>query len=249
MSGSLAGQVALVTGASGDIGASVARTLAAAGAGIVLHHHQGAERVHALADELSAVGGRAVVVGADLQQAAACARLVHVGFAAFGRLDVVVNNAGGIIGPKPFAELDHDSWAATMMLNAGAPLFVAQAAFELMHAAGGGRIINISSVSAKYGGSATTLHYGCAKAAVEALTVGLARLGAPRHILVNCVRAGFIDTRLHVGLGRTSTDDRVALIPLERAGQPIDVARAVHFLASNGGNFITGQILSVTGGE
>lgn len=114
---------------------------------------------------------------------------------------------------------------------------------------GGGKIINISSVSAKYGGSPQTLHYGAAKAALDATTVGLARAGAPYNILVNSVRGGLVDTPFHHKIGRSSLEDRIKLTPLKRAGQPIDIARMVLFLASSAGDYITGEIFTVAGGD
>jgi 3-oxoacyl-[acyl-carrier protein] reductase len=118
-----------------------------------------------------------------------------------------------------------------------------------MKSHGGGKIINISSISAKYGGSSKTLHYGAAKAALETLTVGLARAGAPYNILVNTIRGGFIETPMHQKLGRENLEKRIAMIPLKRAGKAEDVARMVLFLASKGGDFITGETLAVTGGD
>ena len=114
---------------------------------------------------------------------------------------------------------------------------------------GGGKIINISSISAKYGGSEKTLHYGASKAALEAINVGMAKAGAPYNILVNTVRGGFIDTPLHKKLGRTNLEKRIQAIPLKRAGKAEDMARMVLFLASEGGDFITGETFTVAGGD
>ena len=115
---------------------------------------------------------------------------------------------------------------------------------------GGGKIINISSIAAKYGGSSRSLHYGAAKAALESVTIGLARAGAQHNILVNVVRGGFIDTPFHEKLGASKNiEERINLIPLKRAGKPEDVARMVLFLASESGDFITGEILTVAGGD
>ena len=114
---------------------------------------------------------------------------------------------------------------------------------------GGGKIINISSISAKYGGSGQTLHYGAAKSALETVTLGLAKAGAKYNILVNTVRGGFIDTSMHKKLGRNNIEKRIEMIPLRRAGRPEDMARMVLFLASEAGDFITGETFTVAGGD
>ena len=114
---------------------------------------------------------------------------------------------------------------------------------------GGGKFINISSVSAKYGGSPQTLHYGAAKAALDSLTIGLAHAGAQYNILVNSVRGGFVDTPFHKKIVRGDLEDRIKLIPLKRAGQPIDMARMVLFPASSAGDYITGEIFAIAGGD
>jgi NAD(P)-dependent dehydrogenase (short-subunit alcohol dehydrogenase family) len=134
-------------------------------------------------------------------------------------------------------------------LNAQAPFFLAQGAFRFMKNNGGGKIINISSISAKYGGSDRTLHYGASKAALEAINRGLAKAGAPHNILVNAIRAGFIDTPMHKKLGRTNLEKRIHAIPLKKPGKAEDIARMALFLASEGGDFITGETFTVAGGD
>jgi 3-oxoacyl-[acyl-carrier protein] reductase len=164
-------------------------------------------------------------------------------------MDILVNNAGAVVGPKDILDLDKESWNKTFLLNAQAPFFLAQSAFKHMKDQGGGKIINISSISAKYGGSGQTLHYGAAKSALETVTLGLAKAGATHNILVNTVRGGFIDTSMHKKLGRNNIEKRIEMIPLRRAGGPEDMARMVLFLASEAGDFITGETFTVAGGD
>jgi len=239
----------LVTGASSGIGACTAKLLGSYGACIGVHYHSNKEGAVAVAENICGQGGNAETFQGDLLSHSVRATLVKSFVSTFGGIDVLVNNAGGVYGAKNFLELDEESWDYTLALNAKAPFFLAKSAFSIMKEQGGGKIINISSISAKYGGSRQTLHYGAAKAALDSITVGLARAGAQYNILVNSVRGGLVDTPLHIKIGRDNLEDRIKLIPLKRAGQPIDIARMVLFLASEAGDYITGEIFTVAGGD
>tara|TARA_B100000315_G_scaffold254773_1_gene296539 strand:+ start:48 stop:806 length:759 start_codon:yes stop_codon:yes gene_type:complete len=238
----------LVTGATGGIGSCLVRLFAEEGATLGIHYHQNQEHAESLSREIKAGGGKAECFQEDLLSTDEL-RLVHDFIERFGGIDVLINNAGGIRGFKEFLDLDKSSWDETHRLNAQAPFFLAQQAFAYMKKQGGGKIINISSIAAKYGGSSKSLHYGAAKAALEAVTIGLARAGAPYRILVNSVRGGFINTPMHQNLGRIRIEERVEKIPLKRAGEPEDLGRMVLFLSSGGGDFITGETFSVAGGD
>lgn len=237
--------VALVTGAAGGIGAAVCEALAARDYRLGLHYSSNAAGARRLAARLGPK--RCALLKADLAKTGSAQPLVSACLRAFGRLDLLVNNAGAIIGDQDFLDTPEADWERTFRLNAFAPFFLSRAAFRAMRGSGG-RIVSISSIAAKFGGSARSMHYGAAKAALESFTAGLARLGAPHGILVNAVRAGVIDTPLHDKF-RKNMAERIALIPLKRIGKPRDVAAMVAHLAGPGGDFITGQVLSVTGGE
>ena len=239
----------LITGASGAIGSAMARLFASFGAQIGIHYNQGDRQAHALRQHVLNQGGKAECFQENLLDAAAGQRLMESFVDRFGRIDILVNNAGAVLGARDFLTLDEESWDMSFALNAKVPFFIARGAFEDMKKKGGGKIINISSISAKYGGSSQTLHYGAAKAALEAVTVGLAREGAPHRILVNAIRAGFIDTPAHKNIQGRSIARRIQKIPLQKAGRPLDVARMALFLASEAGDFITGEILTVSGGD
>lgn len=241
----------LITGASGGIGQAIARQFAESGAHVGIHFFQHEKAAKELLQSIRKSAGFAEIFQADLLNAAALRRLVPSFIKKFGGIDILINNAGAVIGTKHFSELDEKSWDATLHLNLKAAFFLSQNAFIRMKKQNEGRIINISSVAAKYGGSPTSLHYGIAKAGLETLGIGLARAGAPYNILVNTVRGGFIETDFHKKMKRTSSDTakRIDLIPLKRAGTPDDMASTVLFLASSCGNFITGQTLSVSGGD
>jgi 3-oxoacyl-[acyl-carrier protein] reductase len=240
-----AGQVALITGASGGFGAACARALAADGFSLVLHFSRGRAACAALAGELRKAGTPCAVLKADLKKASACEALVKGAFKAFGRLDVIVNNAGAIERHASVEDLTDKDWRAALDLNARAPYLISRAAFPKLEP--GARIINISSVAARFGGSPVSPHYGAAKAALEAVTRGLARAGAPKGILVNAVRAGVFDTPFH-GKGK-DMKGRAAMIPLKRLGTAEELAGTVAHLAGPRGSFITGQLIGVTGGE
>lgn len=194
-------------------------------------------------------GRQAAVFQADLRRPDSAPALLRAFIREFGGIDVLINNAGAVIGPRHALKLRAADWEQTMALNATTPFFLAQQAMLAMRAQGtGGKIINISSISAAYGGSPVSLHYAAAKAALEAATVGLARLGAP-DVLVNAIRAGFIATAFHRRMGRRALAGRITRIPLRRAGQPDDIAQAALYVASCAGDFITGATLTVSGGD
>jgi 3-oxoacyl-[acyl-carrier protein] reductase len=238
----------LVTGAATGIGRAIAILFAQEGARVGIHCYQSRLKAGKLCQDIHREGGAAKVFVGDLTKPEVCRQLVRDFVRDFGGIDVLVNNAGGVYGPIDFRVLTTKDWDKTMALNARAPFFVARETFKIMQANKGGRIINISSIAARYGGSLRTLHYGAAKASLEAITVGLARFGAPHGILVNAVRAGFIDTDFHRKMGR-DTRERISRIPLQRPGRPIDVASLVLHLAAEDGSYITGQVFPVTGGD
>jgi len=243
------GKRVLVTGASSGIGACTAELFARHGSRVGIQYHTGKEAAAHLRDTLSEKGCEVILLRADLLRASSREGLVPLFIEKAGGIDVLVNNAGGIIGPSHFLDLDARSWDDTLKLNLTAPYVLSREAFRYMKNHGGGRIINISSIAAWYGGSETGIHYGAAKSGLEAVTKTLARAGAPHRILVNAIQPGVIDTPAHGKIGRSSLEGRARSIPLGRPGRPLDVARLCLFLASEGGDYITGQTLRVTGGE
>ena len=245
----LAGRRVLVTGASAGIGAATARLLGERGAVVGVHFNNGAVAAEGIARDIADGGGRAELLRADLLDESASGRLVAEAVARLGGLDALVNNAGGPMRRLELLEMNRAAWRDTFTLNAEAPFFLARDAFAHLQAHGGGRIVNVSSIGVKYGGSASTLHYAAAKAALENLTLGLARAGAPYRVLVNAVRPGVIATRAHDEVPADVRAARIGKIPLGRAGQPREVAEMIAFLLSAGGDFITGQILAVSGGD
>ena len=168
-----------------------------------------------------------------------------------GGIDVLINNAGSH-NHIDFRSLDEKSWQNTFDLNVKAPFILSRDVFNSMKDQGGGRIINISSVNVKYSGSGKSLHYIASKAALESVTRTLAKEGAKYNILVNAIRPGLIDTPMRTKIKNYSEKDflkRMELVLLKRAGKPIDVAQMALFLASEAGDFITGEIFTVAGGD
>jgi len=245
----LAGRRVLITGAGGGLGSAMAETFARAGSLVGLHAFQSEAACRVLAERFRAAGGKAELLAGDLRDPGVRAGLVDRFVAAAGGIDVLVNNAGGAPRARHFLELDEGAWEEAFALNALAPFALARAAFRWMQAHGGGRIINISSIGVKYGGGSHTLHYSAAKGALECMSLGLARAGAPHNILVNVIRPGVMDTPFHAKTPKPDWEARLRLIPLGRAGAPQEVAQMAAYLASDAGRFITGQILAVSGGE
>jgi len=247
---SLKGKNVLITGAATGIGKSMAELFSECGANIGLHFNRSGEEAKQLEKKIKSAG-RVKLFSADLTQLKMTQSLIHDFLGEFKSIDVLINNAGGVLGAQDFLTLDEKSWDDTFSLNVKSAFFLSREAFKKMKEKKQGKIINISSVAAKYGGSDKSMHYGAAKAALESLTIGLSRYGAPHNILVNCIRGGFIETAFHEKMGRTKSDieKRIQLIPLKRAGKPEDIASMAAYLASDCGDFITGQIISVTGGD
>lgn len=247
--GQITGQRILVTGASSGIGTATAELLAAEGAVVGIHYHRGKAAARALIERITASCGSAQEFEANLLDAESRERLIREAITRLGGLDGLVNNAGTVVGETPILDLGQSAWRQTFMLNVESPFFLAQAAFAHMVKVGGGKIVNISSIGVKFGGSPRTLHYAAAKAALETVTLGLAKAGAPYGILVNAIRPGVIETSFHEGKSPQEWDERVSLIPLKRPGFPLDIARMILYLLSPAGDFVTGQVFTISGGE
>jgi NAD(P)-dependent dehydrogenase (short-subunit alcohol dehydrogenase family) len=243
-SSALSGRVALVTGGGRGIGREIALELARAGADVAVNYHDDAERAQTTADEITTLGVRAMTVGADVGEAAAVQRMVEEVTAAFGSLDVLVNNAG-VQTWTPFLDVTESEWDLVIRTNLKGCFLCTQAAARAMSR--GGAVVNIGSGCNKVPFPGLVA-YTASKGGIEMLTKVAAVELAPKRIRVNCVAPGAVEierTRLEV-------DDYAgtwgAVTPLGRVGQPEDVARTVRFLASDDSAFITGQTIWVDGG-
>ena len=238
----------LITGSSSGIGACTAELFASYGADIGIHYSQNKKGALSVLEKITEKGGEGHLLEADFQDDAADC-IVDEFLDYFGRIDVLINNAGAIYGSTDFLKLDKSSWEKTLKVSLSTPFFISRKAFSFMKDNNGGKIINISSIASKYGGSSKTLHNGVAKSGVDAITKTLAREGARYNILVNSIRPGVIDTEAHKKIGRDSLEERIKSIPLKRAGRPADIAGMCLYLASDYGNYITGQTFGITGGD
>ena len=238
--------IALVTGASGGIGQAIARRLAKDGFALCLHYHKNEHAARALADEITAQGGRAVALSADLSDEAQAQALVAQCEKALGDVDVLVNNAG-ISKQGLLTDLSAADWQKMFGVHVDGAFYLSRAVLPAMIRKKAGRIIQISSMWGISGGSCEVA-YSAAKAALIGFTKALAKEVGPSGITVNCVAPGVIDTPMNAHL---SEDDLAALAdetPLCRIGTPAEVANAVAFFAGDQSTFITGQVLAVDGG-
>lgn len=249
----LKGRRVLVTGGARGMGLAIARSFARQEAKIALHHYQPVEEANAAADEIKAAGASDVVtIKANFFDRNAVTQLVDDVVAQLGGVDVLVNNAGGITAYTDFQDLPMGDWDQAMAINMTAPFMLMRACWPHMQKQHWGRIINISSCSVGHAGSGSSLHYVATKSGLEAMTRTLSKEGARDGILVNAVRPGVIDTGMinHIaGYDDERLSARIASIPVGRAGQAFEIAGVVAFLASASADFMTGQIITVAGGD
>ncbi len=246
----LAGKSILVTGASTGIGAALAKALGAQGAMVGVHYNSSQAAAEAVAAAVTEAGGKAVLVRADASKSSEIARAVEETAAAFGRLDGLVNNAGGMVGRMAYAEMDDAYYDRVMDLNGRSVIAASRAAIPHLKKQGG-FIINTSSIAARTGASNGAGLYGSSKALVSNITRGMAKELIPFGIRVNAVAPGVIDTPFHE---RYSTEAQlkanVATIPQARMGTAEECVGAYLFLASGAlSSYVIGQVIEVNGGQ
>ncbi|MFJ2174540.1 3-oxoacyl-ACP reductase family protein [Streptomyces sp. NPDC087851] len=240
----LDGKVAFVTGGSRGIGAAVALRLAEDGADVALTYQQSEVRAAEVVDRIKALGRRGWAVRADSVDPAAMRAAVDRAAEEFGRLDIVVNNAGlGVLGPVE--DLALEDVDRVLGINVRAPFVVSQAA--LRHMGAGGRIINIGSCMAERAAFAGGSLYATSKTALAGLTKSLARELGPREITVNLIHPGPVETDMNP-VGGPGYELQKGLTALGRYGQPSDIAATVAHLAGDSGRYVTGAAIAVDGG-
>ncbi|GLS22963.1 3-oxoacyl-ACP reductase [Labrys miyagiensis] len=240
----LSNKAALVTGASRGIGAAIAKRLAADGANVAITYARGANAAAEVVKAIETFGGKAIAIQADATDAKAVTAAVEATVSAFGRLDVLVNNAGTAI-PKPFEESTLEEMDQVIDLNLRGVLVATQAA--LKHLGSGGRIINIGSCVGERMMTPGLVAYSATKGAVKMFTQGLSREVGPRGITVNNIQPGPIDTDLNPAAGDWATP-QTENTALKRYGHVDDIAAMVAFVAGPEASYITGANLTVDGG-
>ena len=243
-------EVAWVTGSSTGIGRAVAVALAGQGRRVVVHYNASEDEAQEAVEEIEASGGVASIVGGDVSEADEVGRMVGEIEDRFGRLDVLVNNAGSLIERRSLSEMTDDLWDRVMDVNLKSVYLVSRAVLPIMRRQGSGRIINMTSIAARNGGGPGSIAYATAKGGVSTLTRAMAKELVSENILVNGVAPGVITTPFHDRF--TPPDVRENLksaIPMGREGTPEETAGVVAFLASPAADYLVGEIIEVNGGQ
>ncbi|PRB70286.1 glucose 1-dehydrogenase [Arthrobacter sp. MYb213] len=238
-------QVVIVTGASGGIGGALALKYAQAGADVVIHGRK-AESLQERAEAIEATGRKAVIVTGNIKEPETAQRIVQAALENFGRIDVLINNAGGNFASR-LEDLSANAWNATIGTNLNGPFHMACAVLPVFEAQGGGTIVNVGSGSANYAHPMRGA-YAAAKAALASLTKTMSWEWAERGIRVNCVEPGATLTPSS-RFAQGDTEKKFGeFLALGRVGLPEEVADACIYLSSEAASFITGTVLQVTGG-
>lgn len=239
-------KVAIVTGATRGIGRAIALALAREGADVVLHGTRQA-LLDGVAAEIATLGRRAVVVTGDVALAETAARAVALARDSFGRVDILVNNAG-INTRSSTLEMPIEDWQRVLDVNLTGTLHFCRAVLPEMIARGGGKIVNVSSTTAKTAHRNAAPAYGASKAAVNYLTMHLAQEMARHRIFVNAVCPGPVETDMSKQWTADYAAKVIQGVPLGRLGTPGDIAGVVVFLASGLSDFVTGECVNANGG-
>lgn len=247
----LKNKVVLVTGASTGIGAATAKGFAANGARVMVHYNASKAEAEAVVAEIIAAGGEAALVQGDISDRSVPARIVADTVKHFGRIDVLINNAGGMLGRKWLGEMDDAHYDRVMDLNVWSVVAFMREVAPLMKAQGGGNIINVSSIAARHGGGGGSVLYASAKGFVSTFTKGMAKELIGANIRVNAVSPGTITTPFHE---RYSTAEQLEAgrktIPQGRLGIAEDCVGTFLFLASDAlSGYLVGQVIEVNGGQ
>ena len=245
----LKGRTVLVTGASTGIGAGCARAFGALGANVAVHYHSSRDAALAVAEQVRAAGGAALVVQGDLRRSADCERVLKATAERFGAIHVLINNAGALVQRVPITEITDALFDDIIDLNARSMMMCTRYAVPLMTE--GGSIINLTSVAARHGGGPGAALYAASKGFISTATKGLAKELVGRRIRVNAVSPGVVLTPFHE---KFSTPEQLeamrATIPMGRLGTVDECIGAFLYLASErASGYVTGQVIEINGGQ
>jgi 3-oxoacyl-[acyl-carrier protein] reductase len=244
-------QVVLITGASTGIGAALARAFGAAGASVVVHYNSSQPAAESVAGDIQSAGGKSLLAQADLRDGPQLESLIGTTLDQWGRIDILINNAGSLVQRTPVAEMPDEIYRDIVDLNVTAVFQTCRLVVPVMQRQKHGNIINITSIAARHGGGRGSVLYAASKGAVSTFTRGLAKEVVGDNIRVNAISPGVILTPFHERF--TSAEQlatMVATIPMGRAGTPEECVGAAFFLASDAlSSYVTGQIVEVNGGQ
>ncbi len=244
----LKGKIAIVTGGTRDIGRAISIKLAKEGARVVANYFNNEDNAKETLAAIEAIGGTGIIVKGDMTKKADVDNLIKETTVAFGdSIDIVVNNAGGLVARKTIAEMDEAFFNKVMFLNLNSTFLVSQAA--LPHMGSGASIVNIASQAGRDGGGGGSLAYATSKGAVMTFTRGLAKEVGPKGIRVNSLCPGMIATKFHDDFTKDEVRTKVeGMTPLRRQGSAEEIANTVACLASSETSFITGANVDINGG-
>ena len=246
----LRGKIAIVTGAGSGIGKAAAIALARNGAAVVVNYLTNEQGAAETVAEIQEMRRNALGLRADVTKRVDVMRMVAETLDNFGRIDILVNNAGSIVKLMRIDDCTDEVWDQIMDVNMKSVFLCSQAVIPQMKEQRSGRIINISSLAAQFGGRGGSLPYAAAKAAVNSFTKGLASEMGQHSITVNAIAPGIILTPFHDQFSRPDRlQDVINATPLQRAGSPEEVAELIAFLSSEDAGFITGEVIGIDGGR
>jgi acetoacetyl-CoA reductase len=239
-------RVAIVTGGTRGIGAAITEALSADGAHVAAGYSRNRESAEKFAAGLAERGRSVSIHQGNVGDPEDCRRVVDEVLEAHGRIDHLVNNAG-ITVDKTVRKMTVEDWHAVLRVNLSGAFYMTKAVLDHMSSNGFGRIVNISSVIGETGNIGQA-NYAASKSGLFGFTKSLALETARRGITVNCVAPGFIDTEMVAAVPQAALDAVIAKIPMQRLGQPAEIARAVKFLVDDDAGYITGAVIAVNGG-
>ena len=246
-------KVILITGSSRGIGAATALLAAESGYRVCINYHQQPLAAEEIARKIHDTGGHAVAVQADISIENDVLRLYEIMEERLGRITALVNNAGILERQSQFRDLSLARWQRVFAVNVTGSFLCAREAVRRMSTrtgGTGGSIVNVSSGAAKHGAPNEYIDYAASKGAIDTMTLGLAKEVAAEGIRVNAVRPGLIYTDIHASGGESGRVDRLRThVPMQRGGQPEEVARVVLWLLSEEASYVTGTLVDVTGGR